>query len=120
MVTVLGVGGVTGAVYVAVLPEATAPLDCVVTTLSTPQELPLHPGPDTDHDSAMLGFEPGGGVRVAAMVAVPETGTLAGADICSKKSLVIITAAEACLDGSATLCAISVAAAGAGKICGAV
>jgi hypothetical protein len=92
----------------------------VVTTFSTPQLAPVQPGPDKDHDNAVFGLEPATGVSIAVMTAVPEAGTLAGAKICSRKLLAIVTAAEACFDGSATLCAISVTVAGVGKIRGAV
>jgi hypothetical protein len=47
-------------------------------------------------------------------------GTLAGAESCNKKLLVIVSAAAACFAGSATLCAVTTAADGLGKICGAV
>ena len=68
----------------------------------------------------MLGFEPGTGVSVAATAAEPPEATLEGAESCTEKLLVMVTAAEACLDGSATLCAVSVTVAEAGRICGAV
>jgi len=110
-VTVLGLGAVAGAAYVA---------DCVVTTVNVPQELPLQPGPLSAQASAVLGFEPGTGVSVATIVAVPPAGTLDGAESCSEKLLVMVTAAEICFEGSATLCAVSVALAGEGRVCGAV
>ena len=118
--TVLGLGGVAGAVYVAEFEREFPVGDCVVTTVNVPQELPLHPGPLNAHASAVLGLEPGTGVSVATMVAVPPAGTLDGAVSCKEKLLVMVTAAEICFEGSATLCADSVAFAGEGRICGAV
>ena len=96
------------------------PADCWVTAVSTPQDAPLHPVPDSDHAKAWVGLEPGTGLNVAAIVAEPAIGTLAGAEICSVKLLVIVSVAEARLEGSATLCAVSARVAGFGKICGAV
>jgi hypothetical protein len=110
-VTVFGLGAVAGAAYVA---------DCVVTTVNVPQELPLQPGPLSAQASAVLGLEPGTGVSVAIIVAVPPAGTLDGAESCKEKLLVMVTAAEICFEGSATLCAVSVALAGEGRVCGAV
>ena len=119
-VTVFGLGAVAGAVYFAESVTEFALVDCVVTTVNVPQELPLQPGPLNAQDSAGLGFEPGMGVRVATIVAVPPTGTPDGAESCSEKLLVVDTATETCFEGSATLCAVSVALAGDGRICGAV
>jgi hypothetical protein len=48
------------------------------------------------------------------------TGTIAGAESDSVKLLMMVSAAEARLEGSATLSAVSVAVAVAGSICGAV
>ena len=115
-----GVGADDGAIYVAESVPAPPPPDCAVTTFSDPQDAPLHPMPDKDHASVSLGFEPGTGVSVATIPAEAPTGTLAGAESCSVKLLVMVSAAEARLEGSATLCAVSVAVAGDGKICGAV
>jgi hypothetical protein len=120
MVTVLGFGGVTGAAKVAELDVAPLPEACVVTEASTPQVVPLHPVPDRVQESAVLGFEPGTGVSVEAMTPEPPEGMLEGAESCREKLLVIVTVAEACLEESATLCAVSVTVAGAGRICGAV
>jgi len=80
----------------------------------------MHPAPESVQESVVLGFEPETGVNVAAMTAEPPEAMLEGAESCREKLLVMVTAAEACLDGSATLCAVTVAAAGVGKICGAV
>jgi hypothetical protein len=99
---------------------AAPPVDCVVTTVKTPHELPLQPGPLSAQVSAALGFELGTGVSVATIVAVPFTGTLDGAESCNEKLLVMATAAETCFEGSATLCAVSVTLAGQGRILGAV
>ena len=85
-----------------------------------PHEAPLHPGPLTVHDMAVLGFEPGMAVSVATIVAVAPTGKLDGTESCNEKLLVIVSAAEACFEGSATLCAVNVTLAGEGRICGAV
>jgi hypothetical protein len=114
------VGAAEGAVYVAESAMAAPPVDCVVTTVKTPHEFPLQPGPLRIHDSAGLGLEPGTGVSVATSVAVPLTGTLDGAESCNEKLLVMATAAETCFEGSATLCAVNVTFAGEGRILGAV
>ncbi len=89
-------------------------------TVNVPQELPLQPGSLSAHDSDVLGFESGTGVIVATIVADAPAGTLEGAESCKEKLLVIATGAEICFEGSAALCAVSVALAGAGRICGAV
>ena len=96
------------------------PANCVVTTLKIPQEFPLQPGPLSAQASTALGLEPGTGVKVAMIVAVPLVGTLEGADNCNEKLLVMATTVETCFEGSATLCAVSVALAGEGRILGAV
>ncbi len=44
---------------------APPPSACVVTTTNTPQLAPLHPLPESDHASVVLGFEPATGVSVA-------------------------------------------------------
>jgi len=119
-VTEFGLGAVAGAVYVAEFEKLLPPVDCVVMTVNVPQELPLQPGPLSAQASDVLGFEPGTGVIVATIVAVPAAGTLEGAESCKEKLLVMATAAEICFEGSATLCAVSVALAGEGRICGAV
>ena len=120
MVTALGLGGVGGAVYVAESAVAFPPVDCVVTTVSVPQVAALQPGPESDQEIALLGFDPGTGVSVATMVAVPLVGTLDGAEICKLKLLVMVIAAEPFFEESATLCAVSVALVPEGRICGAV
>jgi len=117
---VFGLGAVLGAEYVAKFETGPPPADCVVTTVNVPQELPLQPGPLSAHASAALGFEPGTGVSVATIVAVPPAGTLDVAESCNEKLLVMATASEICLEGSATLCAVSVVLAGEGSLCGAV
>jgi hypothetical protein len=119
-VTVFGVGGVAGAVYVAESATEFVLVDCVVTALNIPQELPLQPGPLSAQDRDVIGFEPGTGVSVATIVAVPPVGTLDGAEICNEKLLVMDTTAETCFEGSATLWAVSVALAGEGRVRGAV
>jgi hypothetical protein len=120
MVTVLGVGALLGAVYVAEFDNLLAPADSVVIVVSVPHPAPLQPVPVSDHASTWLGFDPGTAVSVATIAAVALAGTLLGAEMISEKWLVMVTAAEACFDGSATLCAVSVTTAGDGKICGAV
>jgi hypothetical protein len=107
-------------VYVAELAIGLPPADCVVITLRVPQEFPLQPGPLNAHARTLPGFEPGTGVRVATIVAVPFVGTLAGAASCNVKSLVMLIAAEICFDGSAALWAVNVTTAGEGRFCGAV
>ncbi len=96
------------------------PADCVDTTVSVPQELPLQPGPLSAQDTTVLGFEPGAGVIVATIVAVAPAGMLDGAESCNEKLLVMATVVETCFEGSATLCAVSVALAGDGRIRGAM
>lgn len=118
--TVFGLGGVPGAMYVAESAMGLPLTDCVVTTLNVPQELPLQPGPLSAQASVALGFEPGTGVSVATIVAVPPAGTLDGAESCNEKLLVMDTGVEICFEGSATLCAVSVVLAGEGRVRGAV
>src|SRR5579863_648578 len=119
-VTLAGFGGVLGAVYVAVSAVTVPPAPCVVTTVSVPQVEELQPGPESDHERFELGFEPGTGVIVATIVAVPPAGTLCGAVTCRVKLLVMLMPTDVCFDGSATLCAVSIAVAGAGSTPGAV
>ena len=57
---------------------------------------------------------------MATIVALAPAGTLDGAESCNAKLLVMVTAAEICFVGSATLCAASVTLAGDGRIPGAV
>jgi hypothetical protein len=97
-----------------------APVDCVVTTVSVPHEVPLQPVPLNDQASTVLGLEFGAGVIVATIVAVPPAGTPDGALSCSEKLLVMVSDAEICFEGSATLCAVNVTFAGEGRIPGAV
>src|SRR5258707_15761860 len=119
MVTVLGLGDVTGAVYVAEVDTAPAPRACVVATTSSPQVVPLHPAPESVQDSVVLGFEPGTGVSVAAMTLEPLGAMLEGAESCKEKLLGMGAGGEACLEGSGTLCAGTGIVAGAGGIWGA-
>lgn len=119
MVTTLGLGGVGGAVYVAV-DTAPPPIGCVVTTVNTPQLAPLQPLPASDHCSTVLGFEPGTGVSVAATTAEPSGPTTPGAESCNEKLLLIVTPAEVCFEGSATLWAVIVTLAGFGRMGGAM
>src|SRR5580692_12184698 len=102
-VTVAGLGGVGGAVYVAVLAVALPPAPCVVTTVSVPHAVELQPGLESDHVRIGLGFEPGTSVIVATIVAEAPAATLCGAATCSAKLLVMLMGAEICLEGSATL-----------------
>ena len=80
----------------------------------------MHPGPLSDQARIVLGLELGTGVSVATIVADPPVGTLDGAESCSVKLLVMVTAADTCFEGSATLCAVSVTLVGDGRIPGAV
>jgi len=120
MVTLFGFGAVAGAVYCAET-VATFPLCvCVVVPLIVPHEAPPHPGPLSVQAITVLGLEPGMAVSVATIAAVAPTGTVEGAASCSEKLLEIVSAAETCFEGSATLCAVNVTLAGEGRICGAV
>ena len=69
---------------------------------------------------AMFGADPGTGVSVATIAADAPACTLDGAESCSENVLVIVTAAEICFEGSATLCAVSVTPRVAGRMLGAV
>jgi hypothetical protein len=119
-VTLFGFGAVAGAVYCAETVETFPFCVCVVVPLIVPHEAPLHPGPLSVHAMAVLGFEPGMAVSVSSDRRRCSTGTLDGAESCSEKLLVIVSAAETCFEGSATLCAVNVTLAGEGRICGAV
>lgn len=99
---------------------APPPEGCVTATASTPQDVPLHPAPESVQESTVLGFDPATGVRVAVIVADPPLARLAGAASCKEKLLVTVTVAVADFDGSAALCAVSATPAGFGRICGAV
>jgi hypothetical protein len=105
---------------VAEVDIAPPPRAWVVVTASTPQFVPLHPGPESVQESVAAGFEPATGVSVAAMRLEPPEATLEGAESRREKLLVMMAVAKACLEGSATLCAVSVTVAALGKICGAV
>lgn len=118
--TLAGLGGVLGAVYVAVSAVTTPPAPCVVTAVSVPHVEELQPGPESDHERIEMGLEPGTGVMVATIVAVPPAGTLCGAVTCRVKLLVMLIPTDVCFDGSATLCAVNIVVAGAGRIPGAV
>jgi hypothetical protein len=80
----------------------------------------LQPGLESDHVRIGLGFEPGTSVIVATIVAEAPAATLCGAATCRVKLLVMLMGAEICLEGSATLCAVSVAVVTEGRIPGAV
>jgi hypothetical protein len=105
---------------VAVSAVTLPPEPCVVTTVSVPQAVELQPGPESDQERTGLGFDPGTGVSVATIAAVPPVGTLAGAVTCRLKLLVMLIAPDICFEGSAALCAVTVAVARAGSIPGAV
>jgi len=115
----LGFGGVTGAAYVAEA-DMTPPNSWVVALVSTPQLAPLHPAPEMIQERFVEGFEPATGVSVDAMMTDPPAATAGGAESCREKLLVMVTTAEACLAGSAMLCAVRVTADAAGRNCGAV
>src|SRR5258705_2823822 len=119
MVTMLGLGGIGGAAYVAEI-DMTPPNAWLVTMVSTPQLVPLHPGPEMVQERVVEGFEPAIGVRVEAMVPDAPEATAGGAESCKEKLLVMVTAAETCLAGSAALCAVMVSVDAAGRNCGAV
>jgi len=120
MVTLFGFGAVAGAEYCAET-VATFPLCvCAAVPLIVPHEAPLHPGPLSVQAITVLGFEPGMAVSVATIAAVAPTGTLDGTGSCNEKLLVIVSAAETCFEGSATLCAVNVTFAGEGRTCGAL
>jgi hypothetical protein len=120
MVTVFGVGAVLGAVYIAEFVDLLAPATCEMMVERVPQDEPLQPAPVKAQVIASLGFDPGTGVKVATIAAVPSVGTLAGALTVSVKLLVTVMDAEARLEGSAALCAVKVTLEGEGRICGAV
>src|SRR5450432_4282777 len=120
MVTLFGLGADGGATYVTESDVSPPPADCAVTTVSTPHVFPLHPLPDSDHTSTSLGFDPAAGVNVATIPAAAPAATLTGAESCNVKLLTMVSVAEARFDESATLCAVSVAVAGVGRIRGAV
>src|SRR6266436_9019504 len=119
MVTMFGFGGIGGAAYVAEI-DMTPPNAWLVTMVSTPQLVPLHPGPEMVQERFVEGFEPAIGVRVEAMMPDPPEATAGGAESCREKLLVMVTAADACLVESAALCAVTGRVAGMGRICGAV
>jgi hypothetical protein len=85
-----------------------------------PQELPLQPLPVTLQVSAEFGLELGIGVSVATTATELPIPVLVGAASCNKKLLVMFNAADAVLEGSATLCAFTTTAAEKGKMDGAV
>ena len=89
-------------------------------TVTVPQDAPLQPGPETLQLTERSGLELGAGVRVAVYCADAPALTDVGPVTTRVNVLVTCTAAAACLDGSATLCAVKVTFAGEGKICGAV
>src|SRR6266481_2549456 len=79
MVTVLGLGDVTGAVYVAEVDTAPAPRACVVATTSSPQVVPLHPAPDSVLVSVAVADFVGSLLLVAVICTVGASGKSAGA-----------------------------------------
>src|SRR6266849_676948 len=99
---------------------APPPADCVVMTERMPQALPLQPVPESDQERAALGLEPGAGVSVATMVAVTPGCRLEGAASCSVKWLAMAAVMEFCLEGSATLVAVTVTLGAEGRTAGAV
>jgi hypothetical protein len=119
-VTELGLGATAGAVYVAVVAVEPPPADCVVKIVNVPHAGPVHPAPLSAHTRMLVGFDPATGVSMATRFPVPLTGTAEGPDNVSEKLLVTAMFADICLEGSATLVAVSVTFAGAGRIGGAV
>ena len=99
---------------------APPPADCVVMTVRMPQALPLQPLPERDQERMALGLELGAGVSVATIAAVMPGRRLEGAATCSVKWLLMMSGAEFCLEGSATLVAMRVTLAAEGRIAGAV
>ena len=99
---------------------APPPADCVVMTVRMPQALPLQPLPERDQESTALGLEPGTGESVATRAAVTPGCRLVGAASCRVKWLVMESVAEFCLEGSATLVAVSVTVGVDGRMPGAV
>jgi hypothetical protein len=91
-----------------------------VTVLSVPQVAPLQPVPESDQLIVVFGFDPGAGASVATTAAAPPAGTPAGAVSCNVKLLVMVMVAEACFEGSATLCAVTVTLETVGRMPGAV
>ena len=67
---------------------------------------PNSPGPGMVQERFVEGFDPTIGVRVEAMMPDPPEATAGGAESCREKLLVMVTAANACLAGSATLCGL--------------
>ena len=120
IVTVFGLGALAGAVYVAVADIAPLPEDGIVIGVSIPQAAPEHPAPASDHVIAVLGFDPGTGWSIAVTLAELPAVRLGGAETVSVKRLVIVIAALACFEASATLCATTVTLASEGRTCGAV
>ena len=106
--------------YVAVSAIGATPAACVVVIVKTPQALPAQPLPLMDHESALLGWDPGTGVSVAVNGVAAPACRLPGAESCKLKWLVIVTLTLLCFVGSATLVAINVTLAEPGRICGAV
>src|SRR5258708_36622341 len=92
MVTMLGFSGVGGAAYVAEI-DMTPPRAWLVTMVSTPQLVPLHPAPEILQERFVEGFEPPIGVSVEAMVPDPPEATHGGAESCKEKLLEMRTAA---------------------------
>lgn len=119
-VIVFGLGGVPGAVYVAVSEVTEPPEACEVTTVRVPHVVCVQPGPVTNHRRLVSGFEPAAAVKVATIDAVPPAVTTCGPLTCNAKLLLMVIEAVVCLEGSATLCAVKIAFAGEGRICGAV
>lgn len=113
--TVFGDGAVAGAVKMATLVPSVLPTGVIV-----PQLAPEQPTPEICQDTLLLGFAPGITSIVAVNSALPLVTTLDGALKEIANPLVRCTRAEACFEGSATLCAMTVTSADDGRICGAV
>ena len=97
------------------LPSAPEPA-----TLRAPQDVPEHPAPETAQEIAGFGFEFGTGVSVAERPALAPAATDEGPLTVKVKLLVMVIAAVAFFEGSATLVAVIVTVGGDGKVCGAV
>ncbi len=106
IVTMFGDGAAPGAMNVAV-----APLKEI-----DPHADPVQPAPESVHPIAVLGFELGAGVSVAAKFAVVPALTVVGPDTEKVKWLVTVISADPDLPGSAALRAFTVTVGAAGRI----
>lgn len=113
--TTFGEGAVAGAVKMATVVPGVLSTGVIV-----PQLTPVQPAPEICQDKTLLGFAPGITSIVAVNSALPPVTTLDGPLKEIANPLVRCTRADACFEGSATLCAVTVTSADGGKLCGAV